>query len=118
MEHEAEFWDPDESIHWAHEMQEPEEELDLSESLLQHALSNCTDNDCEIHNIVAAAEELVIDENNLAYWIAGAQFAEAHSRGEAAMELARALMAMRTTEARMDAEAEKKDEALNPGQGE
>src|SRR5262252_3678791 len=72
-------------------------------SNLEHVLQNtCKDPDCEIHNIVVAGEELVINETNLAYWFAGAQYAEQHSTGAAAMELARALEAMRCTEAAMD----------------
>jgi|SRR5215471_4151875 len=104
-------------------------------SNLNHALgADCNDPDCEIHNIVVAAEELVIDETNLAYWFAGARF-EAENPGMAGIEMAKALEAMRTTEARMDAEDEARDEAmstegkrrikdledpeaLNPGQGE
>jgi len=87
-------------------------------SNLNHALgADCNDPDCEIHNIVVAAEELVINETNLAYWFAGARF-EAENPGMAGIEMAKALEAMRTTEARMDAEDEARDEALNPGQGE
>lgn len=41
--------------------------------LLEHVLENeCTDPDCEIHNIDVAIAEEVISPNDLAFWLAGA----------------------------------------------
>jgi hypothetical protein len=40
--------------------------------ILEHAIRNdCTDNDCELHHLDIAQAEEVIDEANIAYYIAG-----------------------------------------------
>ena len=42
-------------------------------NLLAHVLKDdCTDPDCEIHNILVGAEEGTISEADLAFWLAGA----------------------------------------------
>jgi hypothetical protein len=46
--------------------------MDWNNTNLQHAIANnCTDPDCEIHNIDIAIAEEVIDETNLAFYYAG-----------------------------------------------
>lgn len=117
--------EPRDEDYWAHEMRDEPEQPDMEggelmdrgwNSNLEHVLlHNCMDPDCEIHNIVAAAEEIVLTETELAYWFAGAMF-EAEHPGQAGLEVARALEALRFTHQRLDAEAEKLDESLNPGQ--
>lgn len=47
--------------------------------LLLHVMVNdCTDPDCEIHNIDVACEEQVIGQNELAFWLAGAVWMAKH----------------------------------------
>lgn len=45
----------------------------MNENLKHVVEGNCTDPDCEIHNIEVAIEEGVINDTNLAYWFAGLQ---------------------------------------------
>ena len=69
---------------------------------LEHVLTlGCEDPDCELHNIVVAAEETVVSEGDLAFWFAGAVY-EAKHPGESIVQLARAIAALRFTEGRLE----------------
>jgi hypothetical protein len=69
---------------------------------LIHVLGpECTDPDCEIHNIVVAAEEMVLGEGDFAMWFAGAMY-EAKHPGEAIVELTKAIAALSYTDGRLE----------------
>lgn len=42
--------------------------------LLKHVVEDtCTDPDCEVHNIEVAAQETVVSDPDIAFWLAGYQ---------------------------------------------
>lgn len=42
--------------------------------LLRHVVEDtCTDPDCEVHNIEVAAQEEVVSDTDIAFWLAGYQ---------------------------------------------